>query len=401
MPRRLRGDGAPRLVDELRRTSTAGFDWASSTPTAARGVVASRFRRPGEPDHACGEQRPRRASRGADEQEPAQVESGREAASRCRLLRRRRGGRALAARPGATGFAARISFSSWLRQATAILSSSFVSARESLVETAVGLIPSTRAASSPSSSSRTRSAITSRSPALSDASAASSSGDSPSANDGLDALRRGAPLLAAAPPLLGAEPVERGRAGDLAEPGAGARASRVEAPPELQRLLERLGGEILGERRVARQVDEVAVDVVEVRLRRRREARRAGGLGASSREREASSPAHGVYAAGRAARHTPGRTCARLEELLPAREQRLRARRGRPCGPRAWRRRPSRRRACARARRARPRALRSPPRSCCSSLGSRGFCFGASASPRLGFGSLGGGGASSPARMRA
>ena len=61
-------------------------------------------------------------------------------------------------------------------------SSSFFRALDSRVETAVGLIPSTRAASSLSSSSRMRSAITSRSPAESSRSAASSSGERPSAN---------------------------------------------------------------------------------------------------------------------------------------------------------------------------------------------------------------------------
>src|SRR5919204_3965376 len=37
--------------------------------------------------------------------------------------------------------------------------------------------------------------------------------------------------LAPAPPLLGAKVIERGAAGDLAEPGARRRATGVEAPP--------------------------------------------------------------------------------------------------------------------------------------------------------------------------
>ena len=41
---------------------------------------------------------------------------------------------------------------------------------------------------------------------------------------------------------------------------------RVEAVPEPQRPLERLAGEILGDEAVAREPDEVAVDVVEVAL---------------------------------------------------------------------------------------------------------------------------------------
>ena len=86
----------------------------------------------------------------------------------------------------------------------------------------------------------------------------------------LDPLGLGGELLAPRAPALGAEVVERDRARDLAEPGARRAAVGVEAVPEAQRALERLAGEILGGRPVAREPGEVAVDVVEVRL---------GGLG--------------------------------------------------------------------------------------------------------------------------
>ena len=185
-------------------------------------------------------------------------------------------------------------------------SSSFFRALDSRVETAVGLIPSTRAASSLSSSSRTRSAITSRSPALSSRSADSSSGERPSDEPGVEPVRHRRPLLAPAPALLRPEPVERSRAGDLAEPGAGAAAARVEPAPVLERLLERVGGQVLGQRAVAGQVDEIGVHVVEMLLCGR-------GKGLPTRPvacGEASSPAHRVYAAGR--RSVTGANLARM-----------------------------------------------------------------------------------------
>src|SRR5207244_7497866 len=64
-------------------------------------------------------------------------------------------------------------------------------------------------------------------------------------------------LLAPAAAGLGAEVVERGRPCDLAEPGPGARPMRVVALPEPACLLERVGGQILGGRPIAGQVDEI------------------------------------------------------------------------------------------------------------------------------------------------
>src|SRR5262249_56810739 len=74
----------------------------------------------------------------------------------------------------------------------------------------------------------------------------------------------------------GGEVVEGGGAGELAEPGARAAAPGVEAAPQPQRLLERLGGQILGDAAIAGQVDEVAVDVVEMALDHGRKARNLG-----------------------------------------------------------------------------------------------------------------------------
>ena len=65
----------------------------------------------------------------------------------------------------------------------------------------------------------------------------------------LDPVVLGGELLAARAPALGAEVVERDRARDLAEPGAGGAAVGVEAVPEPQRPLERLAGEVVGGRR--------------------------------------------------------------------------------------------------------------------------------------------------------
>ena len=84
----------------------------------------------------------------------------------------------------------------------------------------------------------------------------------------LDPVVLGGELLAPRAPALGAEVVERDRARDLAEPGAGGAAVRVEAVPEPQRPLERLAGEVVGGGAVAGEPGEVAVDVVEVRPRR-------------------------------------------------------------------------------------------------------------------------------------
>ena len=60
--------------------------------------------------------------------------------------------------------------------------------------------------------------------------------------------------------------VERTGARDRKQPAARTGAAGVEAVALLPRPLERVGGEILGERAVAGQVDEIAVDVAEVRL---------------------------------------------------------------------------------------------------------------------------------------
>src|SRR5579862_367666 len=83
---------------------------------------------------------------------------------------------------------------------------------------------------------------------------------------------RGELLPAGAPPL-GEEVVERRGAGDLAEPGAGRSALRIEPRPEPQSAFERLAGQILGRRPVAREPHEVAVDVFEMPLGGLREAR--------------------------------------------------------------------------------------------------------------------------------
>src|SRR5581483_6403905 len=71
-------------------------------------------------------------------------------------------------------------------------------------------------------------------------------------------------LLAAAAARLGAEPVDGDAARDPAQPRARGTAARIEAPPGAERLLERLGGQILCGRAVARQIDEVAVHRVEL-----------------------------------------------------------------------------------------------------------------------------------------
>src|SRR4051812_40619885 len=83
---------------------------------------------------------------------------------------------------------------------------------------------------------------------------------------GLERLGHGGELLPAHAALLGAEVVERDRARDLAEPGAGRAALGIEAVPQPQRPLECLGGEILGDEPVAGEPGQVAVHVVEVPL---------------------------------------------------------------------------------------------------------------------------------------
>src|SRR5947209_8315816 len=84
-------------------------------------------------------------------------------------------------------------------------------------------------------------------------------------------LGHGGELLAPRAPPLRAEVVERGRARDLEEPGAGRAALGVEAVPEPQRALERLAREVGGRGAVAREPGQVAVHVVQVLLCRLRE----------------------------------------------------------------------------------------------------------------------------------
>ena len=103
-----------------------------------------------------------------------------------------------------------------------------------------------------SRSSSTRSAITSRSPADSVGERAlerrRQAAEEPSSTSTRLVQRVGA--LAAAAALLGAEVVERGRARELAEPGAW-RLPRLGSKRRqlAQRLLERLGGQVLGDAR--------------------------------------------------------------------------------------------------------------------------------------------------------
>src|SRR5206468_12285488 len=70
-------------------------------------------------------------------------------------------------------------------------------------------------------------------------------------------------LLALATTSLRAEPVERGRARDREEPGARRSSIRIEPTPLLERRLEGLARQVLGDGPVLRQVQEVPVDVVE------------------------------------------------------------------------------------------------------------------------------------------
>src|SRR5581483_11049294 len=79
--------------------------------------------------------------------------------------------------------------------------------------------------------------------------------------------------LAAPAAFLRTKVVESRRPGDAQQPGVDGAAPRIEAPPVAERLLERLGGEVLRYRPVPRQVDEIAVNVVEMALDRGREGR--------------------------------------------------------------------------------------------------------------------------------
>ena len=77
-------------------------------------------------------------------------------------------------------------------------------------------------------------------------------------------LRLGGRLLAPPAPRLGPEPVERRCASDSEQPGTRAGAAGVEAAPLAERLLERRAREIVRKRPVARQVEQVTEDVVEM-----------------------------------------------------------------------------------------------------------------------------------------
>ena len=181
------------------------------------------------------------------------------------------------------------------------LSSSRFSARLSRVETAVGLMPSTRAAASPSSSRTIRNAITSRSPALSVASAVSSSGERPSTKR--SSIRSG---RAAASSRFRRRDSARNQSSAVvrAIPSSHVRAlprRRVEAPPQPHGLLERRAREVLGRLAVARQVEQVAEHVVEVRLGSLGEAPRRA---CSERLLERHRRARPLYAAGGPWRHS-------------------------------------------------------------------------------------------------
>ena len=138
------------------------------------------------------------------------------------------------------------------------------------MEQADGLIPSTRAAAGPSSSSSTRKAITSRSAGVSFESARSRSADRPSASGSIVRARLGQRIRRLPPqaPLLGAKVVERRRARHLAEPRLHAPLARVVAAPEAKRALEDVTGQLLGQAAVARHVDEVGQDVLQMVFRR-------------------------------------------------------------------------------------------------------------------------------------
>ena len=93
---------------------------------------------------------------------------------------------------------------------------------------------------------------------------------------GLLCLGLGGSLFAPVAPGLRPEPVEGGRARDPEQPGPGAAAAWVEPRPLAEGLLERGPCQVVGERAVAGQVEQVAEDVVEMPL---------GGIGERGRRR--------------------------------------------------------------------------------------------------------------------
>ena len=170
--------------------------------------------------------------------------------------------------PAATGRAACSSVISSAEVIVSHLLFEFGRARLSRVETAVGLMPSTRAVCSPSSSITIRSASTSRSPALSVASASWRAGDRPSTKSASCASGS-----AAASSRRRRRDSARNQSSAVvrAIPSSHVRAraaARVEARPLAERLLERRAREVVRERAVARQVEQVAEDVVEMLLGR-------------------------------------------------------------------------------------------------------------------------------------
>src|SRR5436190_2238785 len=73
-------------------------------------------------------------------------------------------------------------------------------------------------------------------------------------------------LLAAQPAFLGTEVIERDTPRDLAEPRTRGAATRIEAPPGAERLLERLRRELLGDGAVAGEEQQVAMHRVQLRF---------------------------------------------------------------------------------------------------------------------------------------
>src|SRR5436190_7923590 len=73
-------------------------------------------------------------------------------------------------------------------------------------------------------------------------------------------------VLATEPPRLRPEVVERSGARELAEPGSGGPAPRIEAAPAAQSALESVDREVFGEGVVGGQVHEIGENVVEVLL---------------------------------------------------------------------------------------------------------------------------------------
>ena len=178
-------------------------------------------------------------------------------------------------------------------------------------------MPRMRAVSRPSSSITIRRARTSRSPTLRVASAVWSPAERPFHEVGLVCFGLGSGLLAPSAPRLGAKPVEGRRARDPEQPGAGAAPSGVETRPPAQRLFERRTGEVVRERSVAGQIEQVAEHVVEVALGRVGERR--WRLGAS----RCAGECHRVHD-----RSTPPGGCCvtRVSSVAPA------CRAGRRCG---------------------------------------------------------------------